>query len=132
LERHPFTFVRSLAESLPFPDAAFDVVVAATSLDHAFSLDRALSEVSRVLKPGGMFLIWDGFVKGSPRYDPANEHLVPIDPFHLFHFDEGWFEDIVRERAFEIMEKIVFDPPSGGDYAGSHFYALRQTEAWHG
>ena len=95
-EPHPFTFARGLAESLPFPDRVFDVVVAATSLDHAFSLDLALAEAARVIKPGGSFLVWDGFVKGSPKYDPSNEHLVPVDQFHLFPLRRG----LVRGRSW--------------------------------
>lgn len=37
----------------PFPDAAFDYVVAIGSLHHTGALDRALGEVHRLLKPGG-------------------------------------------------------------------------------
>jgi SAM-dependent methyltransferase len=38
---------------LPFYDEEFDVAVAAWMLYHVGDLDRALSELSRVLKPGG-------------------------------------------------------------------------------
>jgi SAM-dependent methyltransferase len=132
-QSHPFSFARGLAESLPFPTAAFDVVVAATSLDHAFSLDLALSEAARVVKAHGWFLVWDGFVKGSPRYDPSNETLVPVDEFHLFHFDEGWFEEIMREHHFLVREKLVFDPsPHNPQYCASYFYALHRTDEPHG
>jgi SAM-dependent methyltransferase len=124
-ERHPFTFVRGVAEWLPFPDRSFDVVIAATSLDHSLSLDRALSEIRRVIKPGGRFLVWDGFVKGSPRYDPSNPDLAPVDDFHFFHFDEGWFEEIMAENGFTVREKLAYDPsPHNPQYCISYFYAL--------
>jgi SAM-dependent methyltransferase len=125
---HPFTFVRALAESIPFPDDAFDVVIAATSLDHSLSLDRALSEIRRVIRPGGSFLVWDGFVKGSPRYDPSDPNLQPVDSFHFFHFDEGWFEEIMGEHGFEVDEKLVYDPsPHNPQYCASYFYSLTAT-----
>ena len=38
---------------LPFADAGFDCAVAAWMLYHARDLDRALSELKRVLRPGG-------------------------------------------------------------------------------
>ena len=45
------------AEKLPFPDAYFDRVYTTMALHHFSDLDRALSEVARVLKPGGSFVI---------------------------------------------------------------------------
>jgi ubiquinone/menaquinone biosynthesis C-methylase UbiE len=43
------------ADALPFPDASFDVVVAAWMLYHVPDLDHTLGEVRRVLRPGGLF-----------------------------------------------------------------------------
>lgn len=54
-------YVEAPAESLPFPDASFDVVTAGAAF-HWFSTEKALSEIKRVLKPGGhvfVFWIWD-------------------------------------------------------------------------
>ena len=44
------------AESLPFTNDTFDLVTCCDVLEHVQDLDRTLSEVARVLKPGGMFL----------------------------------------------------------------------------
>lgn len=43
------------AMSLPWPDDAFDVVIANMMLYHVPDIDRALAEARRVLKPGGRF-----------------------------------------------------------------------------
>ena len=48
-----FTFTVADAQSLPFDDNAFDMVVANHMLYHIPDLPKALSEVRRVLKPGG-------------------------------------------------------------------------------
>jgi demethylmenaquinone methyltransferase/2-methoxy-6-polyprenyl-1,4-benzoquinol methylase len=48
-------FVQGDAESLPFPDRAFDAVTVGFGLRNLVDLDRGLREISRVLKPGGRF-----------------------------------------------------------------------------
>ncbi len=127
-EPHPFTFVRGFAEFLPFPDRSFDVVIAATSLDHTLALNQALGEIRRVLKPGGRLLAWDGFVKGSPRYEPANPTLELVDKFHFFHFDEGWFEALMGEYGLSVREKLAYDPSTHNpQYCTSFFYCLEST-----
>jgi ubiquinone/menaquinone biosynthesis C-methylase UbiE len=46
-------------EALPFPDGAFDAVVSRYSAHHWPAPQRALTEIHRVLKPGGQFLLAD-------------------------------------------------------------------------
>jgi len=41
-------------ESLPFPDAVFDVVLCDNVVDHALDPGRIVSELARVLSPGGL------------------------------------------------------------------------------
>lgn len=43
------------AMALPYPDAAFDVVIANMMLYHVPDIARALAEIRRVLKPSGRF-----------------------------------------------------------------------------
>jgi len=45
--------------SLPLPDAAFDVVTIAFGLRNMESWERGLSEMARVLRPGGHLLVLD-------------------------------------------------------------------------
>ena len=47
------------SESLPFPDNFFDVVYCNDSFHHYPAPRNVLSEVQRVLKPGGTFLMGD-------------------------------------------------------------------------
>jgi ubiquinone/menaquinone biosynthesis C-methylase UbiE len=44
---------------LPFEDGFFDAAYATESLEHAVEIDRAVSEICRVVKPGGRIAIID-------------------------------------------------------------------------
>lgn len=49
--------IQGNAESLPFPDASFDVVYSSHVLEHVNSEELALKEMKRVLKPNGILII---------------------------------------------------------------------------
>jgi ubiquinone/menaquinone biosynthesis C-methylase UbiE len=53
------SFRRGDAEALPFSDRSFDAVVNVESSHCYGSMDRFVSEVARVLRPGGFFLFTD-------------------------------------------------------------------------
>jgi ubiquinone/menaquinone biosynthesis C-methylase UbiE len=47
------------AESLPFPDSHFDKAYSTMAMHHFADLDKALGEIARVLRPGGLYVIWE-------------------------------------------------------------------------
>jgi len=62
----PLTFVRGIAEHLPFADAVFDRVLCLWALNHSADPQRALREMCRVLKPSGtLFLVLED---GEPTW----------------------------------------------------------------
>ncbi len=60
-------FVEGTAEALPFLDASFDAVVFFNSLHHVplESMDAALDEVARVLRPDGVLYVQEPLAEGS-------------------------------------------------------------------
>ena len=72
--------------------STFDVAIAATSLDHTLDLNLALSEIKRVLKHGGLFLVWEWFGDHAEIYNPSEKSTELIDRYYLFNFDEKWFK----------------------------------------
>lgn len=52
-------FERGTAESQPFADGAFDVVVSTVSFDHWADQQAGLRECARVLRPGGTLVLAD-------------------------------------------------------------------------
>lgn len=45
--------------ALPFPDNSFDAAYATESLEHAIDIEKAVSEMCRVVRPGGRIVIID-------------------------------------------------------------------------
>ena len=56
-DRHKMRYVDAGAESIPFPTAHFDAAFSFNSLDHVHDLGRAIAEIKRIVKPGGLFLL---------------------------------------------------------------------------
>ena len=68
------------AEQLPFPDAHFDVVSVAFGLRTMTHKDRALTEMCRVLKPGGKLLVLEFSKVAKPLekvYDWYSFKILP-------------------------------------------------------
>ncbi|MEE8077398.1 MAG: class I SAM-dependent methyltransferase [Pseudomonadales bacterium] len=87
------TFKSFGAETIDEPDASFDIVMMFKSLHHVpvSLLDTALSEIHRVLKPGGVAYISEPVFAGE-----FNEVI------RLFHD-----ESVVRREAFAAVERAV-------------------------
>jgi SAM-dependent methyltransferase len=51
------TYGRARAEALPCRSASFDAVVLCLAIEHVEAFETALAEVSRVLQPGGRFVL---------------------------------------------------------------------------
>ena len=72
------------ARELSLPDNSFDAVFGIALLEHLHGLDQILSELNRVLKPGGRV-----YLNGGPLWNSARgHHLVVSGPTgRYFHFN---------------------------------------------
>src|SRR5690606_39820909 len=57
------------AEDLPFADGSFDLVTCRIAPHHFADVQRAVHEVARVLRPGGLFLLIDSVAPEDPELD---------------------------------------------------------------
>lgn len=81
--------------ALPFPDASFDAVVAATTLCHVPDPGRALAEMVRVTRPGGRIGVFDLDGDMSLFAHPDRELTRRIVAAYS---DQGWVNSwLVRE-----------------------------------
>ncbi len=74
--RHPASVVQGDALALPFPDAAFDRVIASEVLEHIPDDLAAMRELSRVLRPGGTMAVT------VPRCGPEAINWALSDEYH--------------------------------------------------
>ncbi|MDP9442705.1 MAG: class I SAM-dependent methyltransferase [Actinomycetota bacterium] len=81
---------------LPFPDEAFDRVVASEVLEHVEDDRRVLAELARVLRPGGVLAVT------VPRWLPELLNWVLDDDYHAPAVPGGhvriYRESVLRER----------------------------------
>ena len=93
--------------SLPFADRTFDVVTAAFGLRNMASWEKGLSEMARVLKPGGHLLILDFSLPTLPvirtLYRFYLHHILP----HMAGLATG------RKDAYEYLGISIEQFPSG-------------------
>jgi SAM-dependent methyltransferase len=62
------------ADGLPFPDAAFDVVVFSEVIEHLLRPELAVWEISRILRPGGVLVMTTNNASEMPDRSPLT-HL---------------------------------------------------------
>jgi ubiquinone/menaquinone biosynthesis C-methylase UbiE len=93
-------------EHLEFADGSFDVVVSRYSAHHYPHPARAVAEIARVLKPGGVFLLADVISPDNPTADTyMNAIEVMRDPSHVRdHRVDQWQEMFERAGFVEFAE----------------------------
>ncbi len=93
-------FENGLAESLPFPDVRFDVVLSTVMLHHlpAKARQQGVREMRRVLKPGGRLLAVD--FGGASRNGKG-----PLAHFHRHgHIAPRELVDLVSDTGLHVVE----------------------------
>ncbi len=93
------------AESFPYGDDAFDLVTCRVAAHH-FSDPRAfVSEVARVLKPGGAFLLIDGSIEdGQPVAEEWLHHVEKFrDPSHQRLLSQGTWMRLCEDVGLEVV-----------------------------
>ena len=100
------TFRQVDIQNIPYPDAAFDVVIANMMLYHVPDLHKGLSEVRRVLKPGGIFYCATYGIHGILEY----------------------ITDLLKDMNVKGNIGTTFTLQNGGGSLGQHFDQVQRLD----
>lgn len=90
-------------ESLPFPDDSFDLIVTRFSAHHWHDMNAALSEVARVLAPGGTLVVIDVVAPETPLFDTVLQTVELLrDPSHVRDYRVSEWNEMLTRAGFSI------------------------------
>lgn len=95
---------RASADGLPFASGAFDAAVACLVFEHIADVDAAVSEVARVLRPGGRFL----FLLNHPLLQTPGSGWIDDTILGEQYWRIGPY--LVEDDSLEEVEKDVWIP----------------------
>ncbi len=127
------TFAQGSLSALPFANNAFDAVYCVEALQHLPDTANAVSELARIIKPGGVLLVIDKSLqaldpgKGLPTFlvkpwaERKGKWMYPAD----FPFRERWFwpRALARDLRAHFEQVTVKFIPEGRGKA-SRLYRL--------
>jgi len=92
------------AELLPFGDSSFDLVVAADVIEHLVNPEKAIWEMSRVLKNNGCIILTTPHIISSSEGDSEEFKIYKIGD-EEFVLREHYLD---QKRCYEMIEKAGF------------------------
>lgn len=94
------------AQNIPYPESTFDIVTCRTAPHHFPDIGKFLSEVHRILRPDGVFLLCDTTTSEDP--DLADWHQraeAARDPSHVLAPSPSQWRDLVDKTGFQITHE---------------------------
>jgi SAM-dependent methyltransferase len=135
-----FPLVEAYAESVPLPDASFDLAISEHGASNWADPYRWIPEAARLLRPGGRLV----FIHGTPLSflcypdvgDATKELQRPYFGMHRFEWTPetgvefqltygGWI-DVMRDAGFEIERLVELQAPA--DAARHEYYSDHDPE----
>ncbi len=101
-------FLEGDAQNLPFQDSSFSIVASRHAPHHFHNIPKFLSEVNRVLKPRGRFVMSDQIVVHKEDQDWVNEFQHTRDPSHYLQRLVSQWQDLVHDAGLVwIKDQLV-------------------------
>lgn len=114
------------AEQLPYPDASFDRVTIAFGLRNVTNKELAISEIARVLKPGGMFFCLE--------FSPPEGPLKPLYDLYSFNIIPMIGKILAKDReAYQYLVESIRQFPKPGTLNNTilaHGFSKSSYQKW--
>jgi SAM-dependent methyltransferase len=99
------------ARELPLGNASVDAVVSFETLEHFVEHDQFITEIKRVLRPGGVLIL------SSPDRDVYSPPGAPANPYHVRELSRVEFETLLKP-AFRNIAILLQRPMLGSAIIG--------------
>lgn len=103
------------SEMLPFNDASFDTIISECSFSVLPNKNKAVSEIKRVLKPGGEFIFTDIILRGELSIALQNQLIKTIDG--PLYFIPSIYGALSMEGYVVLFEGAGFQTPYCEDHS---------------
>lgn len=99
------TTVKGIAESLPFPDHYFDVVISRFSAHHWQDVPLALREMRRVCKPTGKVMMIDIMAPSNPLCDTFLQTIEMLrDNSHVRDYSNAQWQQMFSQAGLNVNQ----------------------------
>lgn len=95
-------------ERLPFPNEYFGLVTAIDVLEHLYRPEKAIADISRVLKPGGYFFFTTPSPSPCHKIKIFGRPLFPPEPTHVSELPYHAWIRILRKCGLEPISPPKF------------------------
>jgi len=92
-------FIESRIEVIPLPEESIDLIISNCTLNHASDKKAVWSEIYRVLKKGGRFVVSDIYASESVPPEYANDPIA---------VSECWAGSVTREVCLQTLKDCGF------------------------
>ena len=100
-------YVIGEAEAMPFSDGSFDIVVSRLAFHHFEDVEKAFSEMTRVLRPGGRLLVADMLAREGSDREKAEHYERLRDPSHVRCLDCEEFNSLAEKYDIAVESESI-------------------------
>lgn len=99
-------FVDYNGVKFPFENNVFDYVVTRYALHHFPNIDKTFKEISRVVKPGGVFFISDPTPNENDDIRFIDTYMQMKDDGHVKFYTKGEFIELAEKHNFKLVNSF--------------------------